>query len=104
MSYMMVRRTGEIGLRMALGALPRQVFGLVLRESAVLVTAGAGLGIAAALGASRFLESLLFGLSPSDPLTYGAIALLLVALGLPASALPARRASRVNPLDALRAD
>ena len=102
MTYMVVRRTGEIGLRMALGALPRQVLGLVLRESAALVTAGAGLGIAAALGASRFLESLLFGLSPSDPLTHGAIALLLVALGLLASALPARRASRVNPLDALR--
>jgi len=65
---LVVRRTGEIGLRMALGALPRQVLGLVRRESAARVTAGAGLGIMAALGASRFLESLLFGLSNSDAL------------------------------------
>ena len=103
-SYMVVRRTGEIGLRMALGALPVQVLGLVLREAAALVTRGAALGIVSAYGASRFVESMLFGLSPGDPLTYGAVALLLGALALLASLLPARRASRVNPLEALRAD
>jgi len=101
---LVVRRTGEIGLRMALGALPVQVLGLVLRESAALVTRGAALGIVSAYGASRFVESMLFGLSPGDPLTYGAVALLLGALALLASLLPARRASRVNPLEALRAD
>jgi predicted permease len=104
MSYMVVRRTGEIGLRMALGALPVQVLGLVLRESAALVTLGAALGIVAAFGASRFVESMLFGLSPGDPVTYGSVALVLVALALLASLLPARRATRVNPLEALRAE
>jgi len=84
--------------------LPRQVLGLILRESAGMVTLGAALGIVAAYGAGRFVSSLLFGLSPGDPLTYGSVALLLGGLALLASVLPARRAARVNPLEALRAD
>ena len=71
-SYMVVRRTGEFGVRMALGALPRQVLSLVLRESLALVTAGIALGLAIAYGASGVVASMLFGVSAADPVTYAA--------------------------------
>ena len=69
MSFMVVRRTGEIGVRMALGALPADVLRLILRDSVALVASGIVLGLSAAYGASRFVESMLFGLSPGDPTT-----------------------------------
>jgi predicted permease len=104
MSFMVVRRTGEIGLRMALGALPADVLRLILRDSVALVASGIVLGLAAAYGASRFVESMLFGLSPGDPTTYAAVALLLASVALLASLLPARRATQVDPLVALRTE
>jgi predicted permease len=103
-SYMVVRRTGEFGVRMALGALPRQVLSLVLRESLALVAAGIALGLGAAYAASGVVTSMLFGLSPVDSVTYGAVPLILLAVALLASLVPARRATRIDPVQALRAD
>jgi predicted permease len=104
MSYVVLRRTGEIGLRMALGALPAQVLRMILRDALTLVALGLVLGLAAAAGASRFIASMLFDLSPVDPMTYGSVALVLLAVALLASVLPARRAAHVDPMTALRAD
>jgi ABC-type antimicrobial peptide transport system permease subunit len=101
---MVVRRTSEIGVRMALGARPAQVLRLVLRESVGLVGLGTVLGAMTALGASRYVEALLFGLAPGDPFTYVAAVTGLVLVALLASLIPARRAARVNPLVALRAE
>ena len=101
MSHAVVRRTGEIGLRMALGAPPAHVLRMILGESLAL----AGLGIAGgALGAyffARLAATMLFGLSPADPVTYATVALVLVAIAVLASALPARRASRIDPTVAM---
>jgi ABC-type antimicrobial peptide transport system permease subunit len=103
-AYMVVRRTGEFGVRMALGALPRQVLSLVLRESLALVTAGIALGLLIAYGASGAVASMLFGVSAADPVTYVAVPLILVAVAVLASLVPARRATQVNPVVALRAE
>ena len=102
MSYDVARRTHEIGIRMALGANAGQVVRLVLRETLRWVAAGLALGLGAAWAATRWLESLLFGLKPHDPLTIGLAALVLLAVAGVAGYLPARRASRVDPLAALR--
>jgi len=104
MTYAVQRRTGEIGLRLALGALPRGVVWMIVRESLGLVAAGVGIGIAAALGATRWIASMLFGLPTTDPLTYAAVALLLLVVAVTAALLPSRRASRVDPLVALRTE
>jgi predicted permease len=104
MSYAVLRRTGEIGLRMALGALPAHVLRMILRESLVLVAIGILAGIAAALGATRWISMQLFGLSTGDPLTYAIVIAVLIAVALLAALLPARRASRVDPMVALRAE
>jgi len=104
MSYTVLRRTSEIGLRMALGALPGDVLRMILRESFVFVGLGLVLGIAAALAASRLITTMLFGLKTSDPLTYAATAALLLLVALCATILPARRAAKVDPLVALRAE
>jgi ABC-type antimicrobial peptide transport system permease subunit len=104
MSYLVQHRTGEIGLRMALGARPGQVLRMVLRESSTLVVAGVALGLAAAFCLRRFIASMLFELSPGDPATYAGVAALLIAVTLLAALHPARRASRVAPLTALRAE
>src|SRR6266508_1362651 len=104
MSFLVLNRVGEIGLRMALGALPGQVLRMILRESFALVSLGVVLGLLAAYGGSRFIQSMLFGISPADPLTYGAVALLLIVVALLASLLPARRAARVEPMAALRSE
>ena len=102
MSYAVLRRTGEIGLRMALGALPAHVLGMMLRESLGLVCVGIVAGIAAAAALSGLVKSMLFGLSPLDPITYAAVAAMLIGVALLASYLPARRASRLEPTQALR--
>lgn len=104
LSYTVAQRSREIGIRMALGADRQTVRGLVLGQGARLVAAGLALGLVGAIGVSRLLSSLLFGVHPNDPVTLGAVALGLGAVALAASWLPARRASRVDPIVALRAE
>ena len=103
-SFSVSRRTREIGVRIALGATPASIRRLVIGESAKLVLFGLGAGIPAALLLTRFLSALLFGVSPGDPLTFIAVALLLVLVALAAAYLPARRAMRVDPIVALRCE
>jgi predicted permease len=102
LSYEVVRRTREIGIRMALGAEGRDVLRLVVGQGIVLAVVGAMAGIAAALALTHFLSSLLFGVKPADPITFTAVAMLLVVVALAASYIPARRATRVDPIVALR--
>jgi ABC-type antimicrobial peptide transport system permease subunit len=102
--YQVVQRTNEIGIRMALGAERRYVLWTTLRRALVWTMAGVGLGIPLALLASRTAESLLFGLSPMDVVTLSAAAAIMVTLGALAAYIPAHRASRVDPLVALRYD
>ncbi len=102
MAYLVSQRSNEIGLRMALGASPRDVSRLVLREGMLLAGAGLVLGLAGAIAATRLLTSMLFEVKPGDPATYAAVAALLGVVALAASYIPARRASRVDPLVALR--
>jgi putative ABC transport system permease protein len=104
MAYAVARRTREIGIRMALGAQRRKVLSLVLRQSLVLAAAGLTIGLAAAAGTTRFLQTLLFGVTPLDPLTFAIAAIGFAGVALVASYVPARRAMRVDPLDALRCD
>ena len=103
-AYSVSQRTHELGIRMALGAEPGRVSAMVVRQGAVLAATGLVLGIAASLVASRVLASLLSGVTPTDPLTYAAVALLLATVALLASYIPARRAARVDPVIALRSE
>ena len=103
-SFTTTQRTREIGLRMALGADGPMIRGMVLREAAIVILVGLGAGVAGALTASRFLQTLLFDVRPSDPLTIASVSLLLAAVGLAACYVPARRATRVDPLVALRSE
>ena len=102
LSYGVASRTKEIGIRMALGARSREVLSLILREALLLVLVGVLLGLPVVFGATRFASSLLFGLTPTDPLSLGVAALLLFAVAFVAGYLPARRATKVDPLVALR--
>jgi len=104
LSYMVSRRRREIGIRMALGAAAANIRNLVLRDGLRLVAIGLTVGFAAAAGVSRLLRSLLFGVNPIDPLTYGAIALVLGGVALVACLVPVRRALRTEPLEVLRHD
>jgi ABC-type antimicrobial peptide transport system permease subunit len=102
MSDNVSRRTGEIGVRMALGAQQRTVVGMVMRESMWLVAIGLVVGLGVAVWASRFVETMVYGLSTRDPLTIaGAVVVIAVVTAL-AGGLPARRASNVDPMVALR--
>jgi predicted permease len=103
-SYAVGRRTREIGLRIALGARPRDVERMVLGETTGLVLGGVALGALAALGLTRFMGTLLFEISPTDPGSYGAMAFLLLVTAVIASWMPARRAARADPQRALRCD
>ena len=102
MSYGVIQRTREFGVRMALGARASDVRGMVVREGAVLTAAGIVIGLAGAVALTQLMRTLLFAVTPADPLTYVAIALLLGSVALVASYLPARRATRVDPVIALR--
>jgi putative ABC transport system permease protein len=102
MAYVVGQRLSEIGLRMALGASESDVLGMVLKQCLALAAAGVLLGLAGAGAATRLLTSFLFEVKPGDPLTYLGVAVLLAAVAIAASYLPARRATRVDPLAALR--
>jgi predicted permease len=103
-AYMATQRTREIGIRMALGAQIEDVRALFLRHGLRLMVIGIALGVAVALVLTRVMATLLFGVGPMDPVTYAAVSVVLAAVGLLATYLPARRASRVDPVVALRAD
>ncbi|HZS04398.1 MAG TPA: FtsX-like permease family protein, partial [Blastocatellia bacterium] len=102
MAYTVARRTGEIGIRMALGAQRGDVLRLILREGVALVAVGLALGLVASLAATSLIERFLYGVRATDPLTYALIALVLAAVALLACYLPARRATKVDPMVALR--
>ncbi|MBI1761440.1 MAG: ABC transporter permease [Acidobacteria bacterium] len=104
LTYWVTQRTHELGIRVALGAAQRDIVRLVIRQALALVLLGVGLGLAGALALTRVLASLLFGVSTTDGLTFAGLALLLAAIALLTSYLPARRAARVNPLVALRCE
>ena len=102
MAYSVANRRNEIGIRMALGAQPGQVRGMILRESTWLAGVGIVVGVVAALGLTRLVKSMLYGIKPYDPATMAGGVLILLVVALAASWIPARRAARVQPMDALR--
>jgi predicted permease len=103
-NYSVMQRRQEMGVRLALGAGRREIYGLVLEEAWRLTLAGVAIGVAAALPAARLLGTQLYGVTPNDPATYASISGLLLTVALGAALLPARRAARVDPMVALRAD
>jgi ABC-type antimicrobial peptide transport system permease subunit len=103
-AYNVAARSKEIGIRVALGAKPRNVITLVLRQGVRLVVTGILIGLAGAAALSRLVEGMLFGLTPLDPMTFVVVSGLLAAVALLASGIPARRATRVDPLVSIRAE
>lgn len=103
-AYSVGARTREIGVRMALGANARDIFGLILREGGTLVAIGLGLGLVAALAFARLMSGLVFGISPLDPVSFALVVPVLLAVAFAAAALPARRATRIDPNVALRSE
>ena len=103
-SYGVSQRTRELGVRMALGAGQGEVLAMVLRQGMALALIGTGLGVAAALALSGSMRSLLYGVGATDPATFAAVCVVLLLVAALASYLPARRASRVDPAAALRAE
>ena len=104
LSYAVSQRTREIGIRMALGAQERTVIGLIVRQAMILVASGVAAGTVAALIVSQTMTKMLFSVTPTDPATFASVAGVLIAVALFASYLPARRATRVDPIVALRAE
>jgi putative ABC transport system permease protein len=104
MSYTVTQRTSEIGIRMALGAEARDILRLVVGQASKIVAFGVGIGVIIALMSTRLMSSLLYGVAPSDPATFAAICVVIAAVALIASWIPARRAARVDPLVAIRHD
>jgi ABC-type antimicrobial peptide transport system permease subunit len=102
MAYTVARRTREIGIRMALGAFRKDVIWMVMREVLLLVAVGSGIGVVAAILLTRYIQTQLFGLTPNDPTTVAVATVILVAVAALAGYLPAMRASRINPIRALR--
>jgi putative ABC transport system permease protein len=103
-NYSVSQRKQEIGVRMALGAARGEIYRLVLGDAVRLSARGVAIGLIAAVPAARLLRSQLYGVSPSDPLTYAGIVVLLMGVAVVATLLPARRAARVDPMIALRAE
>jgi ABC-type antimicrobial peptide transport system permease subunit len=104
LAYSVGTRTRELGIRAALGAAPAALLSAVMRQGLAVAAAGIGIGLGAALAVGRFLEALLFGVTPHDPLVLGMVAALLLPVVAVACYVPARRAMRVNPVEALRAE
>jgi ABC-type antimicrobial peptide transport system permease subunit len=104
LSYLVSRRTQEIGIRLALGATRADVMRLIIGHGMWLAIGGIGIGLAASWAITRSLRTLLVGVSPHDPATFAAIAILLTAIAFVASYLPGRRATRVDPMITLRAE
>src|SRR5687768_2071938 len=104
LAYLVSQGTREIGIRMALGATPERVAGMIVRGGMLTAAIGIGVGTVAALIVTRFMQSLLFGVEATDPLTFGAITVLLALMALAATYVPARRAARIDPLVSLRGD
>lgn len=102
MSYAVARRTNEIGIRMALGAERHNILAMVMRETLIMVALGVAIGVPAALAATRVISSMLYDLKPTDPLTITVSASVMITVAAFAGYLPARRASRVDPMVALR--
>jgi macrolide transport system ATP-binding/permease protein len=102
MSYGVARRTSEIGIRMALGAMPGSVLRMILGEVFVMVAIGIAIGVPSSVLAARWVASQLFGVAPGDPIALAAAGMILTAVALVAGVLPARRAATTDPLQALR--
>ena len=102
LSYLVGRRTQEIGVRMALGAKRGDVLRMILTDGARMTLVGIGAGVIAALGLARLMASMLFGVTPADPVTFSLVALVLCAIALLACYVPARRAMKIDPMIALR--
>jgi putative ABC transport system permease protein len=101
-SYLVTQSTHDIGVRVALGARPSQILGLVVRQGALLAAIGIAAGLAGSVALTRLMSSLLFGVSPTDALTFASVAAILAAVVCAASLIPARRATAVDPMVALR--
>jgi len=104
MSYIVMRRTGEIGVRLALGAMPAQIRMMMLGQGMRLLVVGLVVGFIGAVAMSKIIRSLLFGVNANDPLIYATVTVVLIIAAVVACWLPARRASRVNPIVTLRAE
>ena len=104
MSYVVAQRTGEIGVRLTLGAKPGSVAAAIVTQGSKVAAAGIAVGLGAAFAAGRAIQSLLYGISPRDPAVFAATATVLIAAAVCACWIPARRAARLNPVEALRAE
>jgi len=102
MAYAVTQQTREIGIRMALGARPKDVLALIVKHGAKLALAGVAIGITAGLGLTRLMASLLYGVGPTDLVTFGSVATGLILVALAACYIPARRAMHIDPMVALR--